>query len=790
VNAVLLKPLPVADPDRLVMLATASAASAGDSGYNPTVSPSIFAHLRNQADVLQQVTAIGQDDVMNYTGSSVLEQWRLQRASADFFSCLGFRIIRGRAFNRQEDAPGGPLVALLGQTLWTRRFAADASIVGKTVDLNGSPYTVIGIVADNPAMLEFGSYADVYVPYGLDPNSSDHGRSFIAAARLKPGVSLQQARQRLNASTRAFEAKFPHVLGQNEHFTAIGAYDFLVTVNGGARVLLVVLLTAVVLVLLIACANVASLSLIRVSARSREIAVRLAMGAGRRRIVRLLLTESLLLSLAGGAPGLALGYAGIRALMSAYAVDLKRTGEAGAGVLLDWRVAAFAVALSLVATILCGSLPALRGARLDLNIALKDGAAPLAGRRCPFGGSRWKQSHAALVTGEAALAVILLVGSGLLIRTFAALYKVDRGFDARNVVTMKVLLTGSKYTKPAEVNGIIRNALDRIRTLPGVAAASTTCCVPLQGQNDILFEIPGRTVADPRSLFAGWTTVSPGFFDVFHIPIMRGRAFTERDTAGSQPVVLINETMARAYWKGRDPLRDRIIIGRNVMKEFQHEPPRQIIGVVGDVRDSGLDRAPRPVMYVPQAQPPDTTDTFWNQPIAWVVRTRTPPRPLAPAIQEQLRQAIGLPVSDLLLMDEVVSLSTAQQRFSMLLMSIFGGSALLLSVVGIYGLIAFTIRQRTREIGIRMAIGADGVQVRSLFIKQGMALTGIGIAIGIVAAWALSRSLESFLFGVQARDPFVFGAVPLCLSLAALIAIWLPASRALRVDPAEALRSE
>jgi predicted permease len=355
---------------------------------------------------------------------------------------------------------------------------------------------------------------------------------------------------------------------------------------------------------------------------------------------------------------------------------------------------------------------------------------------------------------------------------------------------MKVLLAGPKYTKPGDVNSVVQNALDRLRALPGVAAASTTCCVPLQGQNDILFEISGRTVGDPRSLWAGWTPVSPGFFDVFHIPVKTGRAFTERDNPGAQPVVLINETMARTYWKGRDPLQDQIVIGRRVMKEFQHELPRQIIGVVGDVRDSGLNHEPRPVIYVPEAQPPDTTDTFWNQPIAWVVRTRTPPRPMEPTIQEQLRRAIGLPVSDLLLMDDVVSLSTAQQRFSMLLMSVFGGSALLLSVIGIYGLIAYTVRQRTREIGIRMAIGADGPQVRGLFIRQGMVLTTAGIIIGVAVAWALARSLASFLFGVQARDPLVFSAVPVCLALAALIAIWMPASRALRIDPAEALRRE
>ena len=368
----------------------------------------------------------------------------------------------------------------------------------------------------------------------------------------------------------------------------------------------------------------------------------------------------------------------------------------------------FALAASLLAALLFGLFPALHSSRIHLDSVLRDG-----GR---WGtGLRQNKARAIFVVSEVCLAMILLVGSALLIRSFAALYKVDRGFETKNVLTMRTLLAGPKYATSAGVENAIRNGLERIRALPGVEAASTTCCVPLQGQNGLPFGILGT---GDSSQSAGWTTISPGFFDVFKIPVTRGRAFTDRDSANAPPVVMINEAMAKLYFKG-DPLKERIVIGRKIMKEFQNEPARQVIGVVADVRDTGLANTPRPVMYVPWAQLPDVTDAFWNEPMAWVVRTRTPPRKLIPAIQEQLRQATGVPVSDLLLMDDVVSLSTTRQRFSMLLMSIFGCAALLLAAIGIYGLMAYTVEQRTQEIGIRLALGAEATQLRNMVVASG-----------------------------------------------------------------------
>ena len=613
VNTQLLKPLPFPDPDRLVVL---TATGSNQPGSYEAVSPAMFAHWRKQSSVIEYVSAFNNDDsVMNYTGGDVLEQWGSERVSADFFRCIGATILRGRTFTKEEDLPNGPLVALIGQALWARRFASDPAILGRTISLNGSPYTVIGIVEDDPALLEFGSFTGVYVASRLDPNSSDQGQYFFAAARLKLGVTLEQAKERLRASTAEFRARFPNALGEKEIFTVVPAHEFVI---GDVRTLFLVLLCAVGLVLLIACANVANLLLARSAGRRREFGIRVAIGAARGRIVRQLLTESLLLSLAGGLFGLWLGYGGMRALLAVNTAGFSRLGERGAAVTIDWRAAAFVLAVSLLTAFLFGLFPALHSSRVDLNTVLKDSA----GRT----GTGWRQNRArgVLVVSEVSLAVILLVGSALLIRSFDALYKVDRGFETKNVVTMRVLLAGSKYATSAGVADMIRAGQERIRSLPGVAAVSATCCIPLQGQNTLNFNIVGQPLLDgPSAPSAGWSTVSPGFFETLKIPVKRGREFTERDGSKSLPVAIINETLAKQYWKDGDPLNDRIRMGRGVMKELSDEPARQIVGIVGDVRDTELRIAPRPVMYVPQSQLPDayTARFVRDDFMAWMIRT-------------------------------------------------------------------------------------------------------------------------------------------------------------------------
>jgi predicted permease len=601
--------------------------------------------------------------------------------------------------------------------------------------------------------------------------------------RLKPGVSLAQANARLEASAAEFRAKFPNALNPANGFTVVPVREAFVS---NVRPLLLVLAGAVSFVLLIACANVANLLLVRATSRRREIAIRSAIGAGRGRIVRQLLTESVVLSVVGGAIGLVLGIVGIRALLAINTAGLPRVGQDGALVGLDWRVLAFTAAVSIGTGVLFGLIPALQGSRADLSVTLKESSARSGT------GVRQNKTRSILVVSEVALAVILLVGSALLIRTSIALHHVDPGFDASNILTMRMSLTGPKYLESVGVERVVRDGVERLQAIPGVEVASATCCVPLEGGYGLPFIIVGRPLEGTAHGGGGWLTISPGYFDVFRIPIKQGRAFTDRDTKGTPPVVIINEAMARQFWPKGNPLHDRLAIGRGVMREFADEPERQIVGVVGNVRDGGLNNDPRPTMYIPQGQVPDAANALNVKltPIAWVVRTKVEPHSVSAAVQEQLRQATGLPVSDIRTMDEVVSRSTSRDRFNMWLMTVFGASALLLAAIGIYGLMAYSVAQRTQEIGIRLALGAEASDVKNMVVMQGLKLTIAGIVIGLGCAFLLTRLLAALLFGVTARDPVVFGSVPLLLALVALVAVWIPARRASRVDPILALRYE
>jgi predicted permease len=636
VNAVLLKPIPVRDPDRFVMLMNTFVSDTGQTGSGPGASPAKFQHWRAQSSVLQDVSAF-RTGVMNYTGGETVEQVRSMQMSADGFRCWGMPILRGRAYTEQEDLPNEPKVTLISQGFWNRRFVSDPQVVGKTISLSGEPYTVIGIVADNQNLLEFGPPSDVYIPFQIPPNTTDQGHYFQVVGRLKPGVNLKQAQARLQASVTEYRARFPTALGPKNGFTVAPYRDGLVQ---DVRTVLLVLLGAVSLVLLIACANVANLLLVRATSRRREIAIRPAIGAGRGRMIRQLLMESVLLSVAGGALGLGIGFVGIRALLAVNTAGLPRLGKDGVAVGIDWRLLLFAAGVSVLTGIVFGLFPALQGSRADLNSVLKDSS----GRSGT--GLRNNKARATLVVSEMTLAVVLLIGSALLIRTFLAMYAVDRGFDTDHVVTMKTSLTGAKFQTSAGVARLVRDALDRVRALPGVTVATASCCLPLQGGYGLPFNIVGRPTTDgPFTGGGGFAPVSAGFFEAFKIPVKRGRTFTDRDDDKSPPVVIINETMAKRFWKDKDsdPLNDRILIGGGAknMKELRDEPARQIIGVVGDLRDGGLNNDPGPKMYVPQSQVPDALSTlgFSIYPMAWLVRTVPDPATLIPLIQEQLRQA-------------------------------------------------------------------------------------------------------------------------------------------------------
>jgi putative ABC transport system permease protein len=597
---------------------------------------------------------------------------------------------------------------------------------------------------------------------------------------LKPGVSLAAANAQLQASFQEYTRKWPDLI-PGAGFRVQSLKDAVV---GGVRKSLLTLVGAVGFVLLIACANVANLLLARATGRKREIAIRAAVGAGRGRIVRQLLTESVILSLAGGVLGLAAGYAGIRAILRLSPGNIPRIGIGGSNVDLDWQVLGFTLALSILTGILFGLVPALQSSRADLSSTLKE-----SGNRSGTG-LRHNRTRALLVTIEMALALVLLIGAALLIRTFIAIRQVNPGFDAHNVLTMRMSLTGPQFEKPAGVTQVVHEGVRRISALPGVEVAGTTCCVPLEDRLRQPFQIAGRPEGPTSRGGAGWTLVSPGYFETFKIPLLRGRVFTERDETGP-PVVIINQALAKRFWLGSNPLNDRIIMGVGLARK--DEAARQIIGVVGDVRDGGLNRDPRPNMYVLSAQltSGQNVKILQDIPWAWVIRTRAAPRSLGTTIQNELREASGgLPVARIRSMQEVLARSTARENFNMLVLTIFGCSALFLAAIGIYGLMAYSVAQRGHEIGIRLALGAESSYIRNMVVLQGLQLALTGVIFGLPAAFGLTRLITSFLFAVKAWDPLVFVVVPVILVGVALLAVWLPAMRASRVDPIDALRCE
>jgi putative ABC transport system permease protein len=779
VNAVLLKPIPYDDPDSLVMpMNTNDGQAAG-----PIASPAKYMHWRAQSDVLEHVAAF-RTISLNFERGDVLESTPAYQVSAEFFDLFRPRLLAGRAFTPAEDLPNGGRVVVLGESFWRQRLGADPDIVGQSITLSGNPYTVVGIVARDFVFRDFGQ-AEIFVPFQLDPNTSDQGHYFFAAGRLKPGVTLEQVQARLAASAAEYRERFPVGLGPKGGF---GAMSFQESIVGRSRSTLLVALGAVAFVLLIACANVANLLLIRATARGRELAVRVALGAGRWRIVRQLLTESLMLALIGGVLGLVAGFVGMRALLTVNTAGLPRLGPAGSLLGMDWRVVLFTLVLSILTGILFGLIPALVASRADLNSIIKDSSSRTGG------GLRHNKTRSALVLVEVSLAVILLVGAALLIRTSYSLGNVDPGFQTENVLTMHTSLSGPQYRTSAVVDQTARSALERIRQIPGVVAVTMTCCVPLQGGYGLPFNVIGRTNEGPFSGSGGITWGTSGYFDAFNIPVVRGRAFDDRDTGAAPPVVVVNQAFVKRYFKEGDPLGERLLIGGGAanMKELATEPIREIIGVVGDVRAGGIANDPGPAMYVPIAQEPDPLNAMMqgSGAMAWIVRTSVVPDVASGTIQNIIREATGVPVTNIQSMADIVSLSTSRQRLNMLLMTIFGVSALALAAIGIYGLMAYSVEQRTQEIGIRLALGAQPKRVRSNVVNQGMLLVGVGIAIGVVAAFVLARLIASVLYGVPAHDPWVFVGVPLALGATAFVAVSIAAQRASRVDPLDALRYE
>ena len=775
VNTVLLKPLPYPEPDRVVQLMVHN-----PQGNAPIASVPIYNIWREQSRVLDDVTAYDFGGPgLNLTGGDRPEQVKGIRASYEYFHLLGVPVVRGRAFTKDEDLPRGPRVAVISHGLWQRRFGGSPDLVGKPILLGGEPYTVIGILGPDFAP---DPPADVWLPFQADPNSTNNAFYFRAAARLKPGISLDQAKTALDVAAGEFRRKFPRGLGPKATFTAEPMAD---TIVRNIRPTLFILLGAVGFVLLIACTNVANLLLARAGSRAREIAIRAAIGAGRARIVRQLLTESVLLSAIGGLFGLVIGVIGVRALLAVNPGNIPRIGTDGTGVAVDWRVLGFTILLSLVTGILFGVVPALHASRADLNSTLKAGGAR-------SGGSRQNKVRSALVIVEMALAIVLLVGAGLLIRTFLALHNVVPGFDPHHVLTFSTSLTGSRFDRTLTIANMARQAEERIESIPGVEASAVAASLPLQSGLGLPFVIEGRPLTDgPYHGGGDWSYISYRYFDVFRIPIARGRFFNIRDDAAAPLVVIINEAMARKFWPKENPVGQRISIAKGPNPVF-NEPPREIVGVVGDVHDDGLNVDPAPKMYVPLGQVKDAVMAMNNRfmPLSWAVRTGGDPYSLSLAIQRELQASADLPAADVRSMEQVVIRSTSRNRFNTLLLGIFAFTAILLACIGLYGLMSYSVEQRTLEFGIRLALGAESGSLRNMVIRNAMLLSAAGIVLGLGGAFGLTRVMAGLLFGVRPTDPAVFSGVAILLAVVALIASYWPARRALRIDPMVALRYE
>lgn len=779
VNTVLLKPFGYPDADRIVMFQN----RVQQAGIGGTASPSEFNVWRKQSTAFQDVSAYD-FTVANLTGVGAPEQIQVMRVSAGFFPLTGAKAARGRIFTREDDRPNVPGTVLLSYAFWQRRFVGDPTVIGRHITLGGENCEIIGVMDSalkngqvselvlRNGDVEIDPLPDVYLPFRLDPNSAEHGHYFNVIGRLKPGVTIATANAELQAAYLDYARTWPDDTRGRLGFRVRPMQD---PITASVRKPLVSLLAAVGFVMAIACANVANLLLVRATASKREIAIRSAIGGSRARIIRPLLTESLVLALAGCILGIACGEAAVHVILSLSPANIPRIGSGGSGVSLDWRVLAFSVGLSMLSAIVFGVVPALQVSREDLTSSLKDGSTR-AGTSL-----RQKKTRSLLVTAEVAMAVVLLIGAGLLIRTLIAIRHIDPGFDARNVLTVRMSLTGPSFQTQARVAEVIRDGIHRLGSLPGVETAAAACCVPLEDRLQAAFEIPGRPEGPTSRGGAGAMSVSAGYFKTFKIPLLRGRTFTELDDKGP-PIAIVSESIARQFWPDTDPLNGQIIFGT----------PHKIIGVVADVRDNALTRDPRPDVYTLSTQLAHAdVRALPELPLAWVIRTRVPPMSLAPAVEKELQQASGgLPVGQFQTMEEVLTRSMATERFNALVLTIFGCAALLLTGVGIYGVMAYSVSHRIHEFGIRLVLGAQMSDIIKNVLSQGFHPVLLGLTFGLISAAPLTRFIASLLFEIQPLDPLLFFLIPILLACTAFIAALTPALRASRIDPIVALRHD
>ena len=764
VNRVLLDPLPYPQPDELVMLVE-SAPKLGFPRF--TVSPPNFDDFRRQSRSFEHLAAYRYER-LNLTGRDQPEVILGARVSPELFRLLRVDPAPGRGFRQEEGRPGQARAAVLSHGLWQRMFGADPQIVGRPLTLNGESHTVVGVA---PRGFELPQRTEIWVPMALDLANENRGAHFLnVIGRLKQGVSLEQAETEMIGIASRLARQYPET---NADWT-VDVIPLKEIVVEDIRPILTILLVAVAFVLLIACANVANLLLARVASRERELAVRAALGAGRSRLVRQMLVETALLFVAGGLLGLLLAHWGVKALIALDPEGIPRAGEIG----VDGRVIAFTFLVSLATGLLFGLVPALSATGRRLYEALKEGGRAMAG------GVHGQLVRNLLVGFEVAVALVLLVCAGLLIQSFARLSNVDPGFRPEGVLTARISIPESKYPDEERQALFYDQLLERLSAIPGVERAASIYPLPLSGSNMILtFVVQGRPAPPPSEApNTNIRVISPGYFAVMGIPVIQGRPFEPRDRGGAEQVVIVNQTLAARTWPGESPIGKRITFGD---PEDPEDPGwRTVVGVVADVRHDTLDQEKTAEAYWPQAQGPFPDAVL-------VLRTSGDPVQLAGPLREAVRGADrDLPLERIRPMEQVVAEALAQSRFKTLLLGLFAALALVLAAVGVYGVVSYSVAQRTHEMGIRMALGARPGQVRRMVLIQGMRVVLISSAIGLGAALFATRFLREQVYGVSATDPVTFAVVPLVLFAVALVANWVPAMRATRVDPLEALRYE
>jgi len=770
IDAVLLAPLPYPQPDRIVQFFLAS-----PGGEERGASIPDFRFWLDHANSVQDISAYDFDQSEMGLTSAVPEQVHGLHVTSGYFRLFGAPLMLGQSFTSSDDNPAGARVVVLSYNLWKRRFAGDQHIIGEAVSIDKENYTVVGVTG--PDFLSEPD-AQLWIPFRFDLNSTDQFHSFGVAGRLKPGITLAEANAQLASIASSTQHSRPD---PDFRFELHRLHD---AIAGDIRPTLFMLQGAVTLVLLIACANLANLLLARMTTRQREFAIRAAIGAGRGRILRQLTTESLVLCACGCVLGIVLSLIGARVLLALSPGSISRIGPSGAGVTVDLRVMSFALAISLATGLIFGLLPTLAISRTKIPNALRE-----SGSRQSAG--VWsRRSRSLIVITEIALSLILLIGASLLIRTLIALSRVDPGFSSHNVALVTMPLEGRQFATGANVAAMVSDARRQLAAIPGVENAAATFSAPYASRMGMPFASVsnGSTISGD----AEWMAVSPGYLGTLQIPVLRGRNFDEHDDSGAPGVALVNEGMVRQYWPGDDPLGQQIEIGKGLGPNFV-DRSRRIIGIVADTRDDDLSQAAAPTMIIPDAQEPDGMVQLETKfgPLWWIVHTRVAPRPLIPAIEAALRRASGgRAVGGVRTMEEVLSRSIARQRFNMVLLAAFAVIALLLAAAGIYGVMAYSVAQRTQEIGVRMALGADRAQLRRMILREGLIKGTVGLVCGISAAFFLVHLLAGLLFGVTTRDPLIFIAAPIFLLAVTLAASWIPARRASSLNPVEALHFE